>query len=329
MAAPDGVTTPTGFVADIGGTNARFALAWTDAAGRLVLGDKTTFATVDFPSFGQCAEHWLSTLPASHRPTAASLAFAGPVSGDHVALTNRAWSFTISALRDELHLDRLRVINDFAAIAHALPLLSPDGWHALPGPPWPTLLPRAVTVLGPGTGLGVSLLLTLGSDRVVLASEGGHSSFAPVDAVEMELLRRLTQRFGRVSCERFLSGPGLVHIHESLSDLHGWNAVRREPADIVAAATAGDDRLCVETVERFCLILATVAGDLALVQGADAVAIAGGIPPRMLPFLESHTVRDRFDAKGRARAVMQTLPVAVIIDPDPGLLGAAAVLLSA
>ncbi len=317
------------FVADVGGTNARFALVGRGEDGRPAIRGIAKLRAADYPTFGQCALAWLKTLDAGLRPKAATLAVAGPILGTTVALTNRAWTFEIPDLQAELGLDRLHVINDFAAIAYSLPLIAREHMYALPGPAWPAAgLPEIVGLLGPGTGLGVAISLSAGRSRAVIATEGGHCGFAPADDVEIEVLRLLAAKFGRVSAERLISGPGLKNIYQALGTIRAMDIVEREPAGIVEAANQGDP-LARLAVERFCLVLATLAGDLALAQGALAIAIAGGIPPKILPYLATEAVRERFNAKGRRRDMMEVTPLAVITDPEPGLLGAAAHLAAA
>lgn len=170
-------------------------------------------------------------------------------------------------------------------------------------------------------------MLTEDGVEVILASEGGHVSFAPIDALEIEILRLLLGKFPRISNERILSGPGLGHLYEALSEIRGAAKVSPGAPAILEAALLASDPLAVEAVERFCLILGSVLSDVALIHGASAVAIAGGMAPRMTSFLNTAAVRSRFEAKGRSQHLLTTLPIALIRHPQPGLLGAANLLL--
>ncbi len=312
-------------VADIGGTNARFALA---VAGEprpdLIL--QMTLATADFASLQHAAEHYLEQCGA--HPWRAALAVACPVTGDEIRLTNRAWAFNRTELCAALGLDELIVLNDFGAVARAVPALGAGDIVTLYGDPGPVPA-TPVSVLGPGTGLGMALLVT-GQDGLwqVIETEGGHISFAPHGDEERCIAEWLAARYGRVSVERVLSGPGLSRLHAALGGLKPARTATPdrllvEPAAIVSAALAGSDALARRALARFCAILGSVAGDAALIHGARTLFIAGGIVPRFIPFLRASAFRERFLAKGRFAAHLEAVPLAVITRPDPGLLGAA------
>jgi len=316
-------------VADIGGTNARFALAVSGAGappGRPHLIHQITLATADFASLQHAAEHYLERC--GTRPWRAAFAVACPVTGDEIRLTNRAWAFSRSELSSALNLDELIVINDFGAVARAVPALGAGDVVALHGT-LDTVPAAPVSVIGPGTGLGVALLVA-GPDGPwqVIETEGGHISFAPQGDEEQCIAEWMTARHGRVSVERVLSGPGLARIHAALGGLKPGRTATpdrllAEPAEIVSAALAGSDALARRAVARFCAILGSVAGDTALIHGARTLFIAGGIVPRFIPFLRASAFRERFLAKGRFAAHLETVALAVITHPDPGLLGAA------
>ena len=317
-----------GLVADIGGTNARFALARRDRSGALHLDHRQDLAAQDHASLALCLSAYLDGLEPSLRPHQAAFGVASPVTGDQIQLTNRDWSFSIEGLKQTFHLNRLDVVNDFSAIGHAVGALRDQDWEALPGPDWPDQLNGVVSIVGPGTGLGVGArILNADGSEVILSSEGGHASFAPIDGMEIEILKVMLGKFPRVSNERILSGPGLGHLYEALSQVRGGAMTSPGAPAILEAALNGSDGLAVEAVERFCLILGSVMGDVALVQGASAVAIAGGMAPRMTPFLNTAAVRSRFEAKGRSRPLLGTLPIALIRHAQPGLIGAANLLL--
>jgi glucokinase len=318
-------------IADIGGTNARFAL--TDpAAGRLDLREQQSLPAAEFASLQHAAEHYLDSVGV--RPTQASIAVACPVSGDEVRLTNRAWAFSQAELKRALGLAQLTVINDFGAVAYAVPALGADDRVLLHGSD--ELPPRGpVTVIGPGTGLGVALLIgDAQSGWRVVETEGGHVSFAPQSDDELTISRWIGARYGHCSNERLLCGPGIAHIDAALAagkDLSvapDWEKHLRDPADIVSAALDGHDLNARRTLAQFCAVLGSVAGDAALIHGARTVMIAGGIVPRFVPFLKSSAFRERFLAKGRFAAYLESVSIQVITHPQPGLLGAAVALRS-
>ncbi|MGY0651937.1 glucokinase [Luteimonas sp. A537] len=311
-------------VADIGGTNARFALCDPAAAVPRLL-QPQRLRNAGFASLQHAAEHYLAQV--GLRPRRAAIALACPVDGDEMRLTNRAWSFNRHELRESLGLRELRLVNDFGAIARAVPVLAAGQRAFLHGPVDPPLR-GPVSVLGPGTGFGVSLLVErAGGGWQVVETEGGHVGFAPLDEEERALADRATARHGRASWERLLSGAGLSAIDAVLRERAGGPpGPPREPAQVVAAALDGHDAAARRALARFCAILGSVAGDVALLHGARTVVIAGGIVPRFLPFLRSSAFRERFLAKGRFAAWLEPVSVQVVTHPDPGLLGAAVAL---
>lgn len=317
-------TTPASLalIADIGGTNARFALTDPTSSNAEVL-EARSLVNADFASLQHAAEHYLAEVGA--RPRSAAIAVASPVHGEEIRLTNRAWSFTRSELKQALGLERLSVINDFGAVSWAVPALKPQEYVTLHGSD-DAPLRGPVTVIGPGTGLGVALLVgDAPRDWSVVETEGGHVSFAPLGDEEQMIARWLTARFGRVSTERVLCGAGLSHID---AVLRGGDATRndvklRDPADIVKAALEGHDVASRRALARFCAMLGSVCGDAALIHGARTVMIAGGMVPRFIPFLRSSAFRERFLAKGRFASYLESVTIRVIVHPNPGLLGAA------
>ncbi len=311
-------------VGDIGGTNARFAMA-DPGERRPRLRHMKTLPTSDFASLQQAASHYLASVDAS--PEQAAIAVASPVRDDDIRLTNRAWSFNRQDLVRALDIEQLQIINDFGAAARAVAALEPDEFETLHGDD--RRLQPPISVIGPGTGMGMALLADCPANRWrVIETEGGHISYAPLGSEEQKIHEWLSARHDRVSVERVLSGSGLSKIHAALSGLPASkrdtdDAALRPPADIVAAALAGDDRLARATLARFCAILGSVAGDAALIHGAHTVAITGGIVPRFIPFLKSSAFRERFLDKGRFAAHLENVHIIVVTHPDPGLLGAA------
>ena len=316
---------PAGFprlLGDVGGTNARWA--WQAAAGQ-TLSHISTLAARDHASIGDCIVAYLrqQALP---QPRDVAFGIATAVSGDSVSMTNHPWSFSIDALRASIGAARLLVLNDFEALAHAVAVLpaadlrAVGGGAAVPG--------AALAVIGPGTGLGVSGLVGDGNGgwRVV-TGEGGHVTLAACTARESSLLAVLRERFGHVSAERALSGPGLVNLYEAVCVLDGEQAHSLEPAQVMARSqpgAAGHDAQCEEAVRTFAALLGTVAGNLALTLGArGGVFIGGGIVPRLGERFATLPFRARFDDKGRFRSYVEAVPVWVITAPAPALLGSA------
>ena len=319
--------TPLALVADIGGTSARFAL--TDLQGVLPqLSHQRSFPCSDFANLEQAARHYLESV--GRRPSHAAFAVASPSGSEDIRLTNLAWTFDRRKLRQSLGLEVLDVLNDLGAVAWAVPVLGPADSVVLQGAPDRPLC-GPVTVIGPGTGLGIALLAgDAARGWTVTETEGGHASFAPLGAEEMQIADWLAARFDRVSNERLLSGPGLSHIHAALvasgairSAAPGPSGELRDPAAIVDAALAGDDVTAKRALARFCAVLGSVAGDTALIHGARTVLIAGGIVPRFIPFLRGSAFLERFLAKGRMKSHLESTSIGVITHAAPGLLGAA------
>ncbi|MBP7705062.1 MAG: glucokinase [Caulobacter sp.] len=308
---------PAGLVADIGGTNVRFARTLPGPDGAPTLVDERVFRGDDHPDLESCLALYIDGL-GGDRPTRAVFGVACAVDGDAIRLTNRDWLISVEALKRRFGFERLDLLNDFAAVAHAVPALRDKDRRPLPGPAWPDATPDRVSVVGPGTGLGVAVLV---DGEHVIASEGGHAAFAPHDAEEAEILRLLLRRLPRVSKETLLSGRGLETLHGAMAERDGRPVAPITAARIVEQASA--DRLAHRTLERFALLLASALGDLALIHGARAVAVAGGIPPRIAPWLDTAAFRDRFEDRGPASALLRSVPVALIAHPQPGLLGAA------
>jgi glucokinase len=320
-----GVSAPaarTGVVADIGGTNARFA--WVDLdSGSLEPRNPRDFRCRDFPTVQAAIEAYLQGAGLG-RPERCVLAVAGPVNGGTITLTNAEWTVSAAELRRD-GFGAARLINDFEALALVAGRLTPEDAPAVGGPEQ-GLSHGTLAILGAGTGLGVSALGREGGREVPLATEGGHVAFAPADETEIEVLRILARRFGRVSLERLLSGPGLANLHQALAEIDGVSPDGSDPEAITAGALAGDPRK-LRTVERFCCILGSAAGDFALAFGArGGVFIAGGIAPRILDLLQRSDFRSRFEAKGRFEAYLRAIPTRVIVRPHAALIGAAAAL---
>lgn len=305
-------------VGDIGGSNTRLAMAHLEA-GRVTLENRCQYANSEAESLAALLAAYLADQTPPNR---ICLAVAGPTDGATVSLTNLDWRIDAGRIAADLGCPA-RLVNDFEAVAWGLATLEADGQVCLQtGIPDPES-PRAV--LGPGTGLGVALSVPGKEGFRPLPGEGGHIGFAPVDEEQAALLRFLQGKHGRVSVERILSGPGIADLHAFCRSASGRPVKRqRTPAEVTGAALDGGDPIAAWAMRLFCRILGQTAGDIALVAGArGGVWLAGGIPPRILPFLESGELLAGFHDKGRFSDWMKDVPVHVVTDPDIGLKGAA------
>jgi glucokinase len=310
----DGIIPTARLVTDIGGTNARFALVGADGRPR----DERTLKTRDYPGVVEAARTYLYGRDIE----SAVLVVAGPVESDQIRLTNCPWSFSLEATKAALEVEELLAINDFVAQALAVPELEPDDVVQLRG--GAPLLDRAVAVIGPGTGLGVAGLLRVDGRWRPIPTEGGHVSFAPRDELEIRILQELKRRFGHVSNERLLSGPGLVNLANALAVIQGAAFSLSEPEEVVTRAAEQQCAVSIEAIHRFCSLLGAAAGDLALTLGArGGVYLTGGMISHLGSWFETETVIDAFLDKGRFRAYLDPIPVYRIRRQDIGLLGAA------
>lgn len=313
-------------LADIGGTNARFALASSDTSLPALLPDSVqVFSVADFPSLADAARHYLDLIKAA--PSQGVFAVAGRVDGDEARITNHPWVISAERTRIALGLTQLRLVNDFAAQAMAVSLLHPADVVAIGGVRWNGWNDRGdrtYAIIGAGTGLGVGALLRRDGRYYPLQTEGGHVSFAPGTPEEIEVLQRLSGEFGRVSNERLLSGSGLVNLHRALSQIAGEDPGPLQPQDITAMAREGDAR-CLRAIDVFCAVFGAAAGDLVLTLGAwDGVFLPGGLVPKLMPWLAHSGFRQRFEHKGRFSPTMARVPTLAVTHAQPGLLGAAA-----
>ena len=310
---------------DIGGTHARFAIASAGADGTIQLGEPVTLHTEDHASFQTAWEDFRERQGGS-LPDAVSLALAGPISGDVIRLTNNPWVIRPKLVREKLGVAHYSIVNDFEAVAHAVATVPDEHFLHLSGPDQPLGDKGTISVLGPGTGLGVAHLRRDGAGGYhVQATEGGHIDFAPVDSIDDMVLARLRKRHRRVSAERVVSGPAIVDIYETLAAMEKRTVPERDDVDIWTSGTSGEDSLAAAAVDRFCLSLGSVAGDIALAQGGFAgVVIAGGLGYRIRETLLASGFAERFRFKGRYEQLMAGIPVKLITHPQPGLFGAAA-----
>ncbi|SFR93132.1 glucokinase [Dyella sp. OK004] len=318
----------TTLLADLGGTNVRFALADPSLASPLLLDSVKRYRVSNFPSMADTIRQYFADTGLS--ASRAVIAAAGRiVDGETVKVTNNPWLVSAHGLQDALGLTSVRLVNDFAAQGMAVPLLRHEQLQAV----GPQKLPntgehqtQTFVVMGPGTGLGVAGLLLRDGRWTVLETEGGHAGFAAHTAEDVEILHRLNARFGRVSNERMICGNGIVNLYLALADIEGLPAEEFTPEDITARAVEGTDKLCVRTVETLAGIFGSVAGDLVLSLGGwDGVFLTGGVLPILLPWLQHGGFRERFESKGRFKETMQQVPTVAMMHPEPGLLGAAAI----
>ena len=316
---------PLGVVADIGGTHARFAVARRSSDGAISLENERKLLTADYPTFEAAFDHYRDGLPFS--PRRAVFALAGPTVHEEVKLTNSPWILRPASLNERIGLDDVRLVNDFEAIANGVGGVDASRLMSLEtGEPLALPGDGVVSIVGPGSGLGVGLLMRRSGGSRVIACEGGHIGFSPADDVDLHILRFMLTRYPRVSAERLVSGPGLAQIYIALAELEGRAIVPPHAVALWEAALNGTDPRALTAVERWLMLLGTVAGDIALAQGARAVVLAGGILPRFGARLDGGLILSRFRAKGRFETMMRGIPLSLVVHPEPGLLGAAMLL---
>jgi len=309
---------------DIGGTHARFAVAQVENGRVVSIGDAVKLKVAEYATFEGAWEGFIATLgrPA---PRSAAIALASPINDTLIKLTNNPWILRPPQVHERLGLDEVTFLNDFAAIGHAVGQLHDDAFTHLCGPE--TTLPArgSITVCGPGTGLGVAQVFRPGDGSYhVISTEGGHIDYAPVDAIDDAIVSHLRAAYTRVSAERVVAGPGIVAIHGVLARIEGKPVLQRDDKALWADAMAGTDSLAVAAMDRFCLSLGSVAGNLALAHGPSGVVIAGGLALRLKDQLLASGFPQRFVAKGRFQQLMSSIPVKLITYGEPGLYGAAA-----
>jgi glucokinase len=309
--------------ADVGGTHARFALAEIDSGRAVSVQEPVKLKTAEHASLHFAWEQFARVL-GGPLPNELALAFAGPVGEDVLKLTNNPWVIRPDQLLEQLGLRRFTIVNDFGAVGHAVATLGDEHFQHICGPDRPLPDDGVISVVGPGTGLGVACVLRGGDRYEVIETEGGHVDFAPLDPLEDRILAHLRGKFGRVSVERIASGQGLWNIYEALGAIGGGDVINPDERALWTAALEGQDSVATAALDRLCMTLGSVAGDMALAQGASAVVIAGGVGFRLAGHLPRSGFSDRFVAKGRFERRMAEMPVKLITHPEPGLFGAAA-----
>jgi len=305
----------TKIIADIGGTNARFALV-----DKGVISDIRVLGCADFPTLADAANTYLKDSGA--KPEAGAFAVATSLDGsDSVSMTNHAWAFSIKDTARSIGLGQLRVINDFMALAYAVPQLAAADSFKVGGGDAQKNMP--IGIIGPGTGLGVAEVVFSDGKPVPIATEGGHVTMPAANAREFALFEWLkASKYHHISAERVVSGKGLVNLYQAVCGVDGLNLPEKTPADITKAALDGSCKVCVEVLDLFCHFLGVCAGNLALSYGAmGGIYIAGGIVPQLGDYFVKSRFRDSFLDKGRFRGYVERIPTFVVTHPYPGLEG--------
>lgn len=315
-------TVYTGLVGDVGGTNARLALV--DSAGRIR--NPKTYPAQEYGSLTEVIGEYIETTVGRQKPQTAAIAVAGPVVDGEIEFTNLDWRISEGELIGTFEFHAARLINDFAAQALAAPVLDADDLRTI-GPVTRGAEGAPILALGAGTGFGTAMVVRTERGDIAIPSEGGHAAYAPYDGVEAAIWASLRRTHGRVSIERLLSGPGLYALYRGLADVRGVAADLKDEKEVMAAGQAGGDLLADEALDRFCEILGSVAGDIALTCGArGGVYVSGGMAPRMADRLASGGFRRRFEDKGRLSDYTREIPTHLVVHPFAALVGAARVL---
>lgn len=304
-------------VADVGGTNARFALSRGPVER---LEEIRVLRCAEHPTLEAAVEAYIADV--GIRPRRAAVAVATALTGDQVQMTNHVWSFSISAVQARLGLDALLVLNDFVALALSIPYLQPQDRHQVGGGSPAQDAP--IALIGPGTGLGMSALIPAGDRYIPLQSEGGHATFGATTEREAAIRAVLARRFDHISTERLVSGPGLVNLYRAIAEIEGVPADEFTPPDVSRRAIDGSCPICAEALATFCAMLGTAAGNLVLTLGArGGVYIGGGIVPRLGSYFDSSPFRSSFEHRGRFSDYLAAAPSYVIRAEHPALVGAA------
>jgi glucokinase len=305
--------------ADIGGTHARFAIAQVENGRLFQLGEALRLNTADYPGL---SEAWKTFGRHVGRPlpSAAALAFAYPVEHDLPQLTNMPWTIDARTIAADLGVERHVVLNDFEAVGHAVATLGSSHFVHIAGPDIALPTSGVISIVGPGTGLGVGLVIRVGDQHQVIASEGGNMDFSPHDDLDDRLMASLRGRYGHVSSERLVSGPGLRDIYAVIAN---GEVPYTDDLDLWRESLEGSDPVATAALERFCLCLGAFAGNIVLAHGASALVLAGGLGLRLADQLPASGFVKRLVAKGEYRSILEQLPVKLIAHPEPGLYGAA------
>lgn len=313
------MTQMTGLIADIGATNARFALS--DVSGQYR--EERVFKCTEYPGLAEAAKAYLTQL-GSPSVKAGAFAVAGPVIGDHVEMTNHPWIFSIAETKAMMGLEHIDVMNDFRAIALGVPFLAPDMIRTV-GPSIPAQPHGTIGIIGPGTGLGVASLVWGHDGYIPVAGEGGHVTAAARTQREFDVIQTLKKKYRHVSAERVCSGKGLVNVYEALRTLEGREDLPdRTPAEISAAALDKSCPLCIETLDIMLDFLGNISGNLALSLGAlGGIYLAGGVCSQLGESFYTSGFRENFEAKGRYVEYLKKIPTFLILHPFVAFVGLA------
>lgn len=312
-------------VADIGGTNIRLAITENNNITEIV-----TYQCAEFPSLIDVIHHYIEAKQLTNASINACLAIACPADDDLISMTNLPWQFSQKELKTELKLNKLMLINDYTAIAMAIPLLTSEQKVKIGG--GEAIANKPIAVCGPGTGLGVANLIPINNNWHCLSGEGGHTDFAPVDELDIQIFQQLSTTKKRISYEQLLSGYGLEQIYQALVVINDKSSpvsseTKLTAKDISAQALSGDCPNCQQALAQFCKVLGSFAGNLALTTASlGGVYIAGGIVPRFIDYVKNSGFRERFETKGRMSHLNKNTPTYIITESQPGLIGAAAYL---
>ncbi len=302
-------------IADIGGTNARFALVENGVIGRIQV-----LSCDNYPRLIDAIHHFLADVPV--KPTQGAFAVATAVDGsDRVAMTNHPWVFSIREIQQQANLQSLTVINDFMALAYAVPYLSANDYFQVGHGGVQKNMP--IGIIGPGTGLGVAGIVFADGKPVPMATEGGHVTMAATTQREFDLFEYMKKsKYSHISAERVVSGKGLVNLYQAISGLDQLNLPEKTAAEISAAGLQNKCAACVEALDLFCHFLGVAAGNLALTYGAfGGIYIAGGIVPQLGDYFARSRFRESYLAKGRFKEYLDRIATNVITHPYPGLEG--------
>ncbi|MBU2870406.1 glucokinase [Colwellia sp. E2M01] len=311
-------------IADIGGTNIRLALAHKE--NTLQLTEVETYKCSEFTSLKEVIALYIDLKKLNDSVINACLAIACPVDNDLISMTNLPWQFSQKLLKTELNLHSLTFINDYTAIAMAIPYL--DDTQKIKVGGGGVISNHPIAVCGPGTGLGVAHLVPVNNKWHCFSGEGGHTDFSAVDELDIKILQHLQKSKTRVSYEQLLSGYGLEQIYTAICSINNQTDRKLTAEDISSKALREDCLLCQKALSQFCKILGSFAGNLALTMNTKSgVYIAGGIVPRFVEYLKNSDFRSRFESKGRLSNITKNTPTFIITEQQPGLLGAAAFLL--
>ncbi len=306
-------------IADIGGTNMRVAVS--EANGQF--SQIKVYQCAQYSGLDEILTNFIETTGIEGATINACLAIACPVENDLITMTNLPWEFSKSALKATLGLNKLLMINDYTAIAHAVPYLSDEQKVQIGS--GEAVANKPISICGPGTGLGVANVVPVQGQWLSLSGEGGHADFAPIDAKDQLIFADLLTKYEHVSYEQLLSGLGIEQIYHALAKAAGNDNVELKAEQIGEKALANSCEICTQALLQFCKILGSFAGNLALTLGSfGGVYIAGGIVPRFIEFFKNSEFRSRFEAKGRLSGFNSTIPTYVITESQPGLLGASA-----